>query len=210
MVEELISRELASTSISTPTLPNLERPANPFAHPDQESKTGVIKGASTSNIIQGKRTRKPAAFTFERLFWEPMNQQFAHYHSSFLAGATFAIPKIHTKDLPPPPKKQRELDTHPYGALFKQDQKSEYATLWDKGTFKSVPIKGLTAFILPLMWVHTYKTDEDGYLTRCKSRLVVRGDLQKASSQDTYAATLAARVFRALMVIAAYFNLDIY
>ena len=68
VVKELISRELASILILIPILPNLERPINPFAHPDQESKTGVIKGASTSNIIQGKQTRKPAAFTFERLF----------------------------------------------------------------------------------------------------------------------------------------------
>lgn len=59
------------------------------------------------------------------------------------------------------------------------------------------------------MWVFTYKGDEDGFLTRCKARLVVRGDLQKNHSQDTYAATLATRVFKALMAIAAYFDLDI-
>ena len=51
--------------------------------------------------------------------------------------------------------------------------------------------------------------NEDGYLTKCKSRLVVRGNLQKSSSTETYAATLAARVFRALIAIAAYFDLDI-
>jgi hypothetical protein len=34
MIKELISRELASTSISTLILPNLERPTNPFTHPN--------------------------------------------------------------------------------------------------------------------------------------------------------------------------------
>jgi hypothetical protein len=46
------------------------------------------------------------------------------------------------------------------------------------------------------MWVFTYKFDEDGYLLKYKARLVVRGDLQEQYG-DTYAATLAARLFRA-------------
>jgi len=170
----------------------------------------MSKGASATNILEGKRIRKPAAFTFERLFWDPLCNPFPAYHSSFMAGASFSVPRIHIRDLPPPPKRDKDLATHPYGRFFKEDQKIEYQTLWDKGTFKSVPVAGTLSFILPLMWVFTYKGDEDGYLTRCKSRLVVRGDLQKSSSQDTYAATLAARVFRALMAIAAYFDLDIH
>ena len=60
------------------------------------------------------------------------------------------------------------------------------------------------------MWVFSYKLDEDRYLDKYKARLVVRGDLCLSIDQDTYAATLAARVFRALMAIAAYFDLDIY
>ena len=41
-----------------------------------------------------------------------------------------------------------------------------------------------------------------------KARLCVRGNLQ-STEQDTYAATLAARTFRALMAIAAAFDLEI-
>jgi hypothetical protein len=48
-------------------------------------------------------------------------------------------------------------------------------------------------------------------LDKYKARLVVRGDLQKNSVfDDTYAATLAARVFRALVALAAYFDLDMW
>jgi hypothetical protein len=63
--------------------------------------------------------------------------------------------------------------------------------------------------ILPLMWIFTYKFDEDGYLYKFKARLVVRGDLQDDWG-DTYAATLAARVFRLLIALAAAFNLHAY
>jgi len=58
------------------------------------------------------------------------------------------------------------------------------------------------------MWVFTYKFDEDGYLYRFKARLVVRGDLQQLYG-DTYAATLAARTFRALIAIANQFGLEL-
>jgi hypothetical protein len=58
------------------------------------------------------------------------------------------------------------------------------------------------------MWVFTYKFDEDGYLYRFKARLVVRGDLQQPY-RDTYAATLAARTFRALVAIANQFGLEL-
>ena len=65
------------------------------------------------------------------------------------------------------------------------------------------------AEVLPLMWVFTYKLDQDGYFSRAKARIVVRGDLQTQWG-DTYAATLAARVFRALVAIATKFGLLMY
>jgi hypothetical protein len=59
------------------------------------------------------------------------------------------------------------------------------------------------------MWVFTYKFDEDGYLTKFKARLVVRGDLQQVY-EDTYAATLAARIFRFLVALIAAFGLKAF
>ena len=59
------------------------------------------------------------------------------------------------------------------------------------------------------MWVFTYKFNSENILDKYKARLVVRGDLQRYSQhEDNYAATLAARIFRALMAIAAYFDLE--
>jgi hypothetical protein len=56
--------------------------------------------------------------------------------------------------------------------------------------------------------VFKYKFDSEGYLIKYKARVCVRGDLQ-TTAKDTYAATLAIRVFRALMAIAAYFNMEV-
>ena len=60
---------------------------------------------------------------------------------------------------------------------------------------------------LPLKWVFTYKFDKDGFLDRYKASICVRGDLQPPSEKEKYAATLAARIFRSLMAIAARFGL---
>jgi len=59
------------------------------------------------------------------------------------------------------------------------------------------------------MWVFKYKTDEDGYFMSYKARLCARGDLYRDREQETYAATLATRVFRTLMSTTNHFDLEI-
>jgi hypothetical protein len=54
-----------------------------------------------------------------------------------------------------------------------------------------------------------YKTNDNGYIIRFKARLYIRGDFQFPEMEDIYAAILAARVFRALIIIYAYFDLEI-
>ena len=45
-------------------------------------------------------------------------------------------------------------------------------------------------------------------MDRYKARIYVRSNLQPTSEKDSYAATLAAKVFRSLMAIAARFDLE--
>jgi hypothetical protein len=59
------------------------------------------------------------------------------------------------------------------------------------------------------MWVYTYKFNTKGFLVKCKARLVVRGDQQRVNyTEENYAATLATRSFRAVLSIAARFDLE--
>ena len=60
---------------------------------------------------------------------------------------------------------------------------------------------------LPLKWVYKYKTDSNGFIQRFKARLCARGDLQ-ATTHDTYASTLALKVFRLMCAIVAHFDLE--
>jgi len=97
------------------------------------------------------------------------------------------------------------LEKHQYRLEFKNAAYQEFQALIRKGTFKKVPWDK-TLKLLPLRWVFVYKFDTDGYLSRFKAR----GDFQTSLSysQDTYAATLAARIFQVLMVVTAAFDLE--
>ncbi|XP_044716390.1 reverse transcriptase (RNA-dependent DNA polymerase) domain-containing protein [Hirsutella rhossiliensis] len=77
---------------------------------------------------------------------------------------------------------------------------------WTKVARKMVEEAG--HFIIPLRWVYAYKLDEQGYVTRFKARLVVRGDQQPEDNEDTYAATLRARTFRVLMALCCLEDLE--
>jgi hypothetical protein len=97
-----------------------------------------------------------------------------------------------------------------FGDNFQRAMEIEWRELRAKGVFGHTEQSKATADseVLPLMWIFNYKTDGDGYLSRFKARLVVRGDLQ-APLDNTYAATLAIRNFRALIAIANYFDLEL-
>lgn len=118
--------------------------------------------------------------------------------------------RLHRDELLRPPKMWRDLANHPLGKNFSEDAHSEMRSMIDKGVFREIDRLRTKNRPIPLKWVFDYKFDEDGYLERCKSRLVVRGDLQEEDSlTTTYAATLAARTFRAAMAIAAEFDLEV-
>jgi hypothetical protein len=96
---------------------------------------------------------------------------------------------------------------HRFAKEFQQAAMKEMTELEKRGTYQLVRKSEKSR--VPLTWVFKYKFDIDGYLDKFKARLCVRGDLQ-ATEQDTYAAILATKTFRAIMAIAAAFDLEIY
>jgi hypothetical protein len=116
----------------------------------------------------------------------------------------------HWDQLPHLPTYWKQLDSHPYGQLFKQAATIEINQLLKHKTWTEITRASVQDRPLPLKWVFTYKCDQDGYFVKCKARIVVRGDLQDTNTLDsTYAATLAAKSFRTAMAIAAEFDLEI-
>jgi hypothetical protein len=57
--------------------------------------------------------------------------------------------------------------------------------------------------------MYTYKTDKHGKFVKIKARLIVQGDQQHIrQDEETYATTLAGKLFRTLIAIAARFQLQ--
>ena len=186
----------------------------------------------TRNVIQGRRERRPAPRgdgmiapsarqSHRRGSGPPPPSTAAAYYATFAAALTVspqvlrdhlkAGKKLHRDQLPLPPKRYKDLKTHTFGSEFIEASKAEFNNCWKKDCFARTEFEPETADgeILPLMWVFTYKLDEDGYLTKFKARLVVRGDLE-AAFMDPYAATLATKHFRALVALAAAFGLVMF
>src|SRR5436305_11899272 len=100
------------------------------------------------------------------------------------------------------------MQKHLYTKEFKKAVDKEFNTLLNKGTFEYFDKSKVDKQEpLLLMWVFTYKFDQDGYLIKYKARLVARGDLQY-TIEDTYTATLIAQIFRAIIAIIAAFDLE--
>jgi hypothetical protein len=60
------------------------------------------------------------------------------------------------------------------------------------------------------MWTFVYKTDKHGFLVKCKPRIVACGNQQKKLGDLlTRATTLASNTLRALLAIAAKFDLEL-
>ena len=167
--------------------------------------TGMSKGMDEDLILPTNRRgrlREAHAATLATLHYD------SAYHVAFATGITHQQRRLHRTELPAEPSNWQEMLKHNHRAGFLAAVKLEYGILQENGAFIAVPEAEAKDFVIPTRWVFTYKFDEEGHLIKYKARLVVRGDLQPKQDEETYAATLAARVFRFLMAVAAHFNLE--
>jgi hypothetical protein len=170
-----------------------------------------------ANILTGRRVKRPQRHAYAVRRQEVHKTQLDNvdnasiYYMAFSVATTFIKARIHSTELPAPPNHWRDMLSHSHRAGFLAAAQREFRDLESAETFKPIPTSRIgTARPIPVRWVFTYKFDEDDYLNKYKARLVVRGDMQRDSLfNETYAGTLAASVFRFLMAIACYFDLEI-
>jgi hypothetical protein len=205
--------QVLPTPDPTPEPESIAMPAKAF--PSSE--------VSADNIIVGKRQRKPTGETssvsasprraaYNAILESGLDiaeKAIENTYATFNTASSSSPTRRHQTDLPPPPRNWNSMLHHPLAEEFEAAAKLEWDTVTKKGTYKHVKRPDSNIKVLPLRWVFTYKFGSDGYLIKCKARICARGDLQTLSEfLDARATTLAARVFRALMAIAAAFDLD--
>jgi hypothetical protein len=134
---------------------------------------------SQDNIVTGRRRRQayfieaPPALSKYFAFAATIAQA---NEATLVASQSRIKPdptRIHRDDLPPPPRHWKELNRHAHKKQFEAAAVAEFDSCWKKGTFANPDITADRTDAVPLMWVFTYKFDEDGYLLKHKARLVV-------------------------------------
>jgi hypothetical protein len=207
------------TIIEAPLAPNVSEEAGsvggiqePMPSARTRAPRDINADVTSEHIIEGRRQRRPRRDDHFVSYHaaEASDEEEVTYLAAYTAALTYkdpAVHRIHRDELPPEPKDWRDLKNHPYREGFAAAARTEFEALKTMDTFETIPIpKGVS--IIPVTWVFKYKVDEDGYLTKFKARLCVRGDLQIMLKQDTYAGTLAIKSFRGLMAIAAVMDLN--
>jgi hypothetical protein len=148
------------------------------------------------------------------------------FSQAFLLGQN-KQPKVLISSIPPAPSGYHQLVSHPFESQFRQAMQIEFNKLLDMHAFEPINANLITHThqtnckdldqsdcprhqLIPMRWVFAYKSDELGYLTRCKARLCVRGDTQILNDQDARTSTLAARTFRTLIAIMTRYDLETF
>ena len=75
---------------------------------------------SEDNIKTSKRTRRPAAFTINRVYLDTNTDFSKAYYSAFTTSTTLYPDRVYSRDLPRAPRTYKELSYYPYSASFKQ------------------------------------------------------------------------------------------
>jgi hypothetical protein len=222
---ERTTRRSGRIAGETPTInPNIYAPLRrprKRANPDTDDQLGG--GSSSVNTLIADLRNESAWIDFHETylpgFQDAWDDRATKTMNSVIMAATFKahVPEAmaqsaqpHRDDLLDPPQTWKQLQQHPMKSFFLDACKVEIDQLSKSDTWTEIPRPPSPYRPLPLKWVWTYKFDQDGRLIKCKARIVVRGDLQtKDSINSTYAATLAAKSFRAAIAIAAHHDLEI-
>jgi|SRR6266487_4344235 len=92
----------------------------PFAQHETKHRKGLSKGVSEDNIKTGKRERRPATFTLDRIHLDTNTDFGKVYYSAFATSITTIYPdRTHSRDLPKLPKTYKELNHYQYSSGFK-------------------------------------------------------------------------------------------
>jgi hypothetical protein len=117
------------------------------------------------------------------------------------------ISKLHKDDFFVESRYWKQMLKYRFFQKFQMIAQKEFFELKKRSTFSWVEKADQSRIFL--IWVFKYKFDINDYLKKFKTRFCVRDDLQSID-QNTYAITLTAKTFRALMIISIVFDLEIW
>jgi hypothetical protein len=206
MVIEPLDEESDADSYESLPVEGYETPASSFWGHDEEDDLHtdhfghVAENPHRAAFVVGRQIKPSSP---DIVAATPMSR--ADLINTFLNKQT-----IYRKDLPPEPENAKELKGHPFLQQFRQAEKEHLSLHEAMGTYNVIEEGTLpkSQQVLNNRWVYKYKFNESDELVKFKARIVARGDEEDKTSEETYAATLAAKSFRIFMAISAKYDLE--
>jgi hypothetical protein len=171
------------------------------------------------NIVKKKRIRRSSKnfantiWTSEKMtrilvFHTTMMIIFNTKASKFVIKTTSSS-KFHISNLSKSFLHWRVMLRHSHAEEFLKAAQMKYDAIETRRIWKIVD-KRDDYKLISLKWIFIYKSDSDDFLSKYKTRIVIRDDLQKVNNaQNVYTATLASKIFRMMMTFVADFHLKI-
>jgi hypothetical protein len=157
------------TPSPTPPLSSTQEPARPGATGNTApNRNRVYADFDEANITSGSRSRTRTRKAAHAVALSQTNH-LVSYFSAFTTAVKLATTKPpHQSTLPEPPKSWKHMLSHLHADQFKKAAEKEFNDLLSKGTFEYTSATRLQSgeIPLPLMWVFTYKFDQNGYLLK--------------------------------------------
>ena len=114
-----MSTPSGSTS-ATPPDASADVPDAPIAPQGRQPRQEIFGNPEDPrNIVEGSRTRRPKQRNEAYAADLAHPEQMPAYYSAFALGILEGKPKIHEKDLPPPPRFWKDLQRHRFGKEFR-------------------------------------------------------------------------------------------
>jgi uncharacterized protein YcfL len=198
------SQNVQEASILSSSIENESQSQSSIKLKKNKQSRIMSEHAMIMNIKSRRQTYSAALITIETL---------ESFHAAFSIDLKRSnqkksqISKLHKDDLFVESRYWKQMLRHRFSQKFQMIAQKEFFELKKRSTFSW--IKKANQSRIFLIWVFKYKFDINDYLKKFKTRLCVRNDLQSID-QNTYAITLTAKTFRALMIISTVFDLEIW
>ncbi len=198
------SQDVQEASILDSSIENESQSQSSIKSKKNKQSKVMSADAMIMNIKSRKQTYSAALITIETL---------KLFHAAFSIDLERSnqkksqISKLHKNDLFVESRYWRQMLRYRFSQKFQMIAQKEFFELKKRSIFSWIEKANQSRIFL--IWVFKYKFDIDDYLKKFKTRLCVRDDLQSID-QNTYAITLTAKTFRALMTISIAFDLKIW
>jgi hypothetical protein len=207
-IDSISDVQIRFESMTRQTRFDLSNSFNSSNQSNSKRRTKMKSSADFVTMNTRSRTRRQT-YTTTLIIVNQLSSYFATFSIELQRSNIISVVlKLHRNDLSTKSRYWRQMLNHRFSQEFQSTAVKKMIELKKRDIFLLIKERSNQTRI-SLIWVFKYKSDTNEYVEKFKARLCFRNDLQMIH-YNIYSITLIARTFRALMIIATAFDLDIW